>query len=1040
MNTMSGVNPQKTNLVDPGSINGLVQDRALALINLLNNAVGETNGNIGASIFNISDENGEEQELTLSKHQITKTVLDKNWKEAETIYYQAAHLRIDEIREKFNTGYSDLTESLLNTDTINALFAELETKVANSLDSDLKTDGIQIDPSLSFEEILSLKENFIANNLPEIIDDIVTNFVNTAFNDDLKTLTDEIFALIHDNNDEFADTTEKFLYTNKNNETMILNDAGAILNQLLIDKNISQENQDNFITNALRALYNSGDLKLSETVIENIISQKNISEDELSFYKMEDFLEQISFSDLNAISNATELLKSHLEITTPKYIEDTRTLFDILNGKENIDAKDAKERIFASVQSQFTNLAKGVSDVLEKGYDKIGQSDIEINIRKYPLQAAKYLNSLKAGQSSEDRALIDKEIEKLIKLQKKEIENFQNIDQTGFINREIDKLFKANKLRFSEETRGKIIDHLVAKKPEEEQEAYRAELGKSNDKKLIKLISFEELLDFSDLSKIELFKEHLGQTNKTDNGKFKITSKTDVEIEFENIDDLLEAVFEKNNIGGLNKKLAQETIELLDKFPKGDTETLLDNNLAKLFGKEYTETKGIIDELNLDFEQFKKISQNTSTKFENISTSLYALEFMSASKKNSESFTKKRATPREDGSFPEDNSPIAPLLSPSPLAMVIAKIGKTLINKTNELANGASIPTTDWLTEENNLLQNINGSLKLALDTGKLQKTLTMILAKSLETVIGKPFNGLTALEETINAIKAEKKEQEEDRINNKTILDNLENIQRPNQENRVNTAKTNLINSLESLRDNYSEEDSKYQTLDDLIDNIDSHSKQDIKNIIDNLEDLDDAQKEQIDDLLDSLFEHKKDLEDIKTNINSRNQRIQENDRKIRDCNESIKTKTANYKEAFSSAIDSLKDKVVEKDDNGKYKLIGEYDVEDDENPNDFMSIFNEYLASDDLDLDGDGDDDLVYTNNDGINDFASFRNFSKNIEDLSNTIKNTFGSKDQVEGGIDQQGIRRLILLMFVFSILEAGDWDFREQEADTSRYQIF
>lgn len=1031
MNTMSGVNPQKTNLVDPGTINGLVQDRALALINLLNNAVGETNGNIGASIFSISDENGEEQELTLSKHQITKTVLDKNWKEAETIYYQAAHLRIDEIREKFNTGYSDLTESLLNTDTINALFAELETKVTNSLDSDLETDGIQIDPSLSFEEILSLKENFIANNLPEIIDDIVTNFINTAFNDDLKTLTDEIFALIHDNNDEFADTTEKFLYTNKNNETMILNDAGAILNQLLIDKNISQENQDNFITNALKALYNSGDLKLSETVIENIISQKNISEDELSFYKMEDFLEQISFSDLIDISelNPEELLKSHLEITTPKYIEDTRTLFDILNGKENIDAKDAKERIFASVQSQFTNLAKGVSDVLEKGYDKIGQSDIEINIRKYPLQAAKYLNSLKADQSSEDRAFIDKEIEKLIKLQKKEIENFQNIDQTGFINREIDKLFKANKLRFSEETRGKIIDHLVAKKPEEEQEAYRAELEKSNDKKLIKLISFEELLDFSDLSKIELFKEHLGQTNKKNNGKFKITSKTDVEMEFDNIDDLLEAVFEKNNIGGLNKKLAQETIELLDKYPKGDTETLLDDNLAKLFGKEYTETKGIIDELNLDFEQFKKISQNTSTKFENISTSLYALEFMSASKKNSQSFTKKRATPREDGSFPEDNSPIAPLLSPSPLAMVIAKIGKTLINKTNELANGASIPTTEWLTEENNLLQNINGSLELALDTGKLQKTLTMILAKSIDTVVNKPFNDLTALEETINAIKAEKQEQEEDRINNETILDNLENIQRPDQENRVNTARTNLISSLESLRDNYSEEDSSYQTLNNLINNIDSHSKQYIKNIIDNLEDLDDAQKEEIDDLIDSLFEHKKDLEDIKTNINDRNQRIQENDRKIRDCDDRINTKEAEYKEAFSSAVNGLDE-----------KLIGEYDVEDDENPNDFMSIFNEYLAGDDLDLDGDGVDDLVDTNNDGINDFASFRNFSKNIEDLSNTIKNTFGSKDQVEGGIDQQGIRRLILLMFVFSILEAGDWDFREQEADTSRYQIF
>ena len=1032
MNTMSGVNPHKTNLVDPGTINGLVQDRALALINLLNNAVGETNGNIGASIFNISDENGKEQELTLSKHEITKTVLDKNWKEAETIYYQTAHLRIDEIREKFNTGYSKLTKSLLNTneenakENINALFANLETKVKdklNSLDSDPETEGIQIDPNSSFDDLSTIKKNFIENNLPKIINDIVNESITTVFNKDLKTLTDEIFALIHDNNDEFADTTEKFLYKNKNNETMILNDAGAILNQLLIDKNISQENQDNFITNALRALYNSGDLKLSETVIEEIISQKNISEDELSFYKMEDFLEQISFSDLIDISelNHEELLKSHLEITTPKYIEDTRTLFDILNGKENIDTKDAKERIFASVQSQFTNLAKGVSDVLEKGYDKIGQSDIEINIRRYPLQAAKYLNSLKADQSSENRALIDKEIEKLIKLQKKEIKNFQNIDQTAFINREIDKLFKANKLRFSEETRGKIIDHLVAKKPEEEeeQEAYRAELEKSNDKKLIKLISFEELLDFSDLSKIELFKEHLGQTNKKDNGKFKITSKTDVEIEFDNIDDLLEAVFEKNNIGGLNKKLAQETIELLDKYPKGDSETLLDNNLANLFGKEYTETQGIIDELNLDFEQFKKISQNTSTKIENISTSLYALEFMSASRKNSESFTKKRATPREDGSFPEDNSPITPLLSPSPLAMVIAKIGKTLINKTNELANGGSIPTTEWLTEENNLLQNINGSLKLALDTGELEDTLTMILTKSLETVAMKPFNVLTTLEKIIDDKKAEKIKHEDDRDTHNEIL----------------TAKPKLISSLESLRaseEDSSEEDSNYQDLDELINNIDNKSIQDIKDIINNLKNLNEDQeklKKDINALIYPLEKHETDHPGIlKKKFNVIDQDIKDFEAAINNCKTVINQTKTDYKKAFSFAVNGLDE-----------KLIGKYDVEKDDNPNDFMSIFNEYLASDDLDLDGDGVDDLD-TNNDGINDFASFRNFSKNIEDLSNTIKNTFGSKDQVEGGIDQQGIRRLILLMFVFSILEAGDWDFREQEADTSRYQIF
>lgn len=40
----------------------------------------------------------------------------------------------------------------------------------------------------------------------------------------------------------------------------------------------------------------------------------------------------------------------------------------------------------------------------------------------------------------------------------------------------------------------------------------------------------------------------------------------------------------------------------------------------------------------------------------------------------------------------------------------------------------------------------------------------------------------------------------------------------------------------------------------------------------------------------------------------------------------------------------------------------------------------------------------------------------------------------------GIENQSIKRLILLMFVLSMLEYSDWDYRKQEADPSRYQVY
>jgi hypothetical protein len=55
-----------------------------------------------------------------------------------------------------------------------------------------------------------------------------------------------------------------------------------------------------------------------------------------------------------------------------------------------------------------------------------------------------------------------------------------------------------------------------------------------------------------------------------------------------------------------------------------------------------------------------------------------------------------------------------------------------------------------------------------------------------------------------------------------------------------------------------------------------------------------------------------------------------------------------------------------------------------------------------------------------------------------LANTLENVFGTKNEAGKSINQMGIRRLILMMFIFTIFESGEWEFLRQEADPSKYQ--
>ncbi|MCE2929130.1 MAG: hypothetical protein LW817_05830, partial [Candidatus Caenarcaniphilales bacterium] len=88
--------------------------------------------------------------------------------------------------------------------------------------------------------------------------------------------------------------------------------------------------------------------------------------------------------------------------------------------------------------------------------------------------------------------------------------------------------------------------------------------------------------------------------------------------------------------------------------------------------------------------------------------------------------------------------------------------------------------------------------------------------------------------------------------------------------------------------------------------------------------------------------------------------------------------------------------------------------------------NIFKKSLDDAKLDLDGNG-----------TNDFVDIKTIINRVDGIAKNINKTFGDKNAIEGDISKQGIRRMILLMFVMSIFEASDWDFRRQEADLTKY---
>lgn len=984
---MVNLDPRAKEKITTEAVSGVITDRAIQLLNMLNNAIG-AEGQIGtvASQIVFNDGTGNRTE-TLSNRLISASADQAKWKEDERIYFQATNKRIDAIADELQEGLNGIKDDLVSN--ITELFQTLALKENDKSDGSKKSinelEQAVMDAQTT-EELFAAQQALEAETQRILTSDealeAMVNIFFESFNLSIEKINSEIFDKLHDFDDDYSnDSTnienEKFFYqrtyalpgdvAGEARPALIINNVDELFERILEDQRILHEDtngagtynqalEDFFVTTTVQIKFTQGNLKLSDDIIARIILDKNISmEDQANITNMQQFIELINkdfdqlieytgISDRQAAINS--LFKDDLKITTPKYYEDERTIYDILNGKNNDHNNgNTKDMIFSSVNSQMKNVAQGVEDLMSKGFGRISGSNLQSAIRANPFAGVEYLEKQKVNQTGIFLDLINKQIDVLAGRQVLDISNH--------------------------------IEELV-------------EEGRSSDVSQARIDEINVLID-----KLVAIKDQ---------------------------------------------------IRIYDPSQNADTKARLAEIYPEMANFSFSDT--------LEFNTFTN-ALDLETKFSKAPKTLYVMENTESGQKNAEYYTKKLPEPKADGSVSEDTMPIPPLLSPSPLSAVVAKIGDELIKKSKALVNGDEIPTTQWMVDNTSTLLTINNQLA-NLGASSAGEAFLNNLKENFKGVIKNFFNSNIGLKNTQDNIKSEiestmERQQELTALNgggfdlaSQTLGTNLISIENAltgnvkSGANFINRAgleqtQTYLNQHVDALDDiNYAQEiDNRLDEIGLINDRIrDGSATQEdydrlaiLQNEITGLR-RDENNLEKAQELLYGTGSRTNpqagSVLDIVNNYNNAidtlirdNGGLGQGQSKSDFLNALEDDKATEFKDAVKAYSDSLTN--FEADNNAD----GESDI---------IDTFKASLDQTSLDLDGNGE-----------NDFVDIQNMIDKLGTLSENIVNTFGGIDPSTGGIDQQGIRRLILLMFVFSMLEAGDWQARKDDSEVERYAV-
>lgn len=971
---MTGTDPRINTPMDSTSISGRMTDRAIELIGMLNKVIGADG--LGTNTFTL---NGDLGEQTLSIHTIERDITDPLWKEKETVYFGTSHDRLDLIQSKLAENLDNIKNDIASN--VTGLFDIISSK-ENEIGED---DGMSINDyeqlvqdAQNAQELKRAEANLQAKITRVLTSDDTLNEMINAFFENIELtiarMDSEIFDLLNDYDNNYSNgstdaNAQKFLVTlpNRPGQTGtrasdILNSIDEVLNLVLQeDKEINEErngpgtytqaDENSFIQSQVLGNFSTGNLTLSDDMIDAIIIDLGLSDSQLDqIDSMDDFLKLINQDKLISLAESVygttgneeatlrKLFKDHLKITTPKYYEDQRSLFDILNGKAGVDDISNENVIFNSIGDQIKRVSSAAIDLFGNGYEQVTDTNLQNTIRRNPLSAVKYLEDQKANLSGEELDEVQSLIDNFIDKQAQAIEFM--IDQEG------------------------------------KKEPYNKALVKELEK-VLKLVD-----------------KYNGDTSK-----------------------------------------------ITDFISAGSTE------LQELFGESPE-----IDSNAVQLSSFKGIL-NEAISLPNVHKALYGNEMRESSTINAQYDARKLPDFKQDGSPPEDTSIAPPNIGPTPLAGVLAKIGDVLMQKAYNLEKDAEVPTEEWMDENVQMLETINNQLPdLGMSTAG--EAFIESLRENFKDIIRDFFTTNLPKQEAKDTARAELNDILDAKKSNKLLGHNDPNVDLADYSINANlnsisnalngdiTSSSNFINQVglkdakkyledqidilddvdytQAISDKQDQISSLNTQLQDLINNGAAQSEIDalnaqitqLANQISNLN-RDENNLLTAQDLLnrsDGIKDRKKHHQDKVDKVNRNNHGGHEINQYLE---EEIALKTESLKNAIQDYSDSMTDFSRDTDGDGI---------------SDIVQTFKDSLDEANLDLDGNGE-----------NDFVDIAGIIDKVGGLSNKIKNIYGGNEAVQGGIEDQSIRRLILLMFVFSMLEAGEWDYRRYEADTTRYQV-
>jgi hypothetical protein len=1055
-------------------INSTLLDKATDLLGFINGAIGFEG--TGSQNFTIM-KNGALDDINLAIHQIETNSNKPSWVEAQKIFFQAAPYRLQAIKEQLEANIDAIKNDIAGN--IENLFSVVQEK-----EKDFNPLETAVSNALSYEDVLASGSNLERSILDfdKIARDIAEIYFSTQFSLtglDLR-IEEEIFGLLGGQGQEYSngstdspkyfisfptrDVSKDDIYTRFTNEIKTAYEA---------ENGANSWSKENY----LKKMFLTKQIELSEDTLKAILIDKNRNKKDFKsdseilklVTNFEDLMRIIGANENNKDASIEKLFKEHLtKFTPPNQLIDVndndsfiehgikqleRFTRDALgdssweNGAENFNIGNKTLSInFGVLENSLNNLIKGGklklnAELIETIIQEKNLSDDDLSKFKSSEDFLKILNQDElyaiAGRHYEvsgNKQIALKLFQENLKIntpiyfddQRSVHDILSGKSNSNSDTNNINKIFSSleNQIKGLGSTAKNLISGGYDKPAKNNLQQYL------RDNPLEAAIYFEGYLNANGNSLTNEEKSRISQniSKMLDRFDQMINEKYDIIDKqfFNEIKELKLAINNykpdtENNITNISNKFSQlnSSVKNLFRFQPwpDDLKSTSPENLSK-----------IESEIKED------------TKFLNIHRALFASEMQEAGKINAQQFGKKLAEPRVDGSLPETNEPIAPLIGPSLLSSVIVSIGNQALERANSIIEGDH-PDKNWLTEKSSFLRNLDQDLQtLPSDAHRSRQFIEAL--KNVFIPIIKTF-----LENKSDAkIAADSAKQ--------NLVSNNSNIRKLNILSGTDSGFDFGTGDLDSELNQIENDLPELMTPNNVNINGNKISKVGLEDTKLFLE----TTARNLQELILSAPEGAN-LDDLQNKLSKTYDLL------FGDNGNSLNPQRGSIIERFTSFTNDVDSACADKPE-GQDKLsylnemqsglLNTYktaiinfsnDITDftDENNFDIKQAFKDAIDNASGDYNNDGVlDPALDSDGNGVNDFLDMKNIADLISgganSLANTLENVFGSQNESGKDIKQMGMRRLIIMMFIFTMLESADWDYQRQEADTSRYQVW